>query len=54
MRQRIVWQRHGEAAANERRGEAAAFEHIEGMLWPQGPVCPKCGSMDKHYKVPAA
>lgn len=31
--------------------EAAAFEHVEGMLWPQGPVCPKCGSMDKHYKL---
>lgn len=31
--------------------EAAAFEHVEGMLWPQGPVCHKCGSMDKHYKL---
>ncbi|MER8416229.1 IS1595 family transposase [Mesorhizobium sp. M1329] len=31
--------------------EAAAFEHVEGMLWPQGPVCPKCGSMDKHYTL---
>lgn len=31
--------------------EAAAFEHVEAMLWPQGPVCPKCGSMDKHYKL---
>lgn len=31
--------------------EAAAFEHVEGMLWPQGPVCRHCGSMDKHYKL---
>lgn len=31
--------------------EAAAFEHVEGMLWPQGPVCHHCGSMDKHYKL---
>lgn len=31
--------------------EAAAFEHVEEILWPQGPVCPKCGSMDKHYKL---
>lgn len=31
--------------------EAAAFEHVEGMLWPQGPVCFHCGSMDKHYAL---
>jgi transposase-like protein len=29
--------------------EAAAFQHVEGILWPQGPVCHHCGSMDKHY-----
>lgn len=23
--------------------EQAAFDHIEGMLWPAGPVCPHCG-----------
>lgn len=23
--------------------EAAAFEYLEGRLWPHGPVCPKCG-----------
>lgn len=23
--------------------EAAAFAYLEGRLWPQGPVCPKCG-----------
>jgi len=31
--------------------EAAAFEHVEGMLWPQGPVCYHCGSMEKHYAL---
>ncbi|MGY5809249.1 IS1595 family transposase [Rhizobium sp. LEGMi198b] len=31
--------------------EAAAFEHVESILWPQGPVCHHCGSMDKHYKL---
>jgi transposase-like protein len=31
--------------------EAAAFEHVEEILWPQGPVCPHCGSVDKHYKL---
>lgn len=31
--------------------EAKAFEHVEMILWPYGPVCPKCGSMDKHYKL---
>jgi transposase-like protein len=31
--------------------EAAAFEHVEGMLWPQGPVCRHCGSMEKHYAL---
>ena len=31
--------------------EAAAFQHVEGILWPQGPVCHHCGSMDKHYAL---
>jgi transposase-like protein len=31
--------------------EAKAFEHIESILWPEGPVCPKCGNTDKHYKL---
>jgi len=31
--------------------EAAAFDHVESILWPQGPVCPKCGSIEKHYKL---
>ncbi len=31
--------------------EAAAFQHVEEMLWPQGPVCFHRGSMDKHYAL---
>lgn len=26
--------------------ENAAREHLEAVLWPQGPVCPRCGVMD--------
>ena len=29
--------------------ESAAFEHVDLILWPEGPVCPKCGNCDKHY-----
>jgi len=31
--------------------EKAAFAYVESILWPQGPVCPHCGSMDRHYKL---
>jgi transposase-like protein len=31
--------------------EAAAFEHVEAMLWPNGPVCPHCGSFKKPYAL---
>lgn len=26
--------------------EEAAFEHVEGLLWADGPVCPHCGNVD--------
>jgi transposase-like protein len=26
--------------------EEAAFEYVEGELWPNGPVCPHCGNAD--------
>jgi hypothetical protein len=25
--------------------EEAAFEYVEGQLWPEGPTCPHCGSL---------
>jgi transposase-like protein len=32
--------------------ESKAFEYLESVLWPEGPVCPHCGSMsDKHYDL---
>lgn len=32
--------------------EAKAFEYLEGVLWPEGPVCPHCGSVSgKHYDL---
>lgn len=32
--------------------EAAAFAHLESVLWPESPVCPHCGSMSaKHYDL---
>jgi len=26
--------------------EEAAFAHVESILWPDGPICPKCGSIN--------
>jgi len=34
--------------------EAAAFQQLEATLWPQGPVCPKCGGMDRITAVKGA
>jgi transposase-like protein len=27
--------------------EAAAFAALEGILWPEGPICPHCGATDR-------
>jgi transposase-like protein len=27
--------------------EAAAFEKLESIVWPNGPVCPHCGAVDR-------
>ncbi len=34
--------------------EAAAFAELEATLWPHGPVCPKCGGMDRITPVKGA
>src|ERR1700730_354436 len=34
--------------------EAAAREAMEAVLWPHGPCCPRCGSLDKIGKVTGA
>lgn len=32
--------------------EEAAFAHVESILWPNGPVCPHCGSAsERHYDL---
>jgi transposase-like protein len=33
--------------------EEAAFAHLEGVLWPDGPVCPHCGGVDRISKIKA-
>jgi transposase-like protein len=33
------------------RDEAAAFAHLEGLLWPDGPICPHCGTIDKSGRL---
>ena len=31
--------------------EAAAFAELEAIIWPDGPVCPHCGGMDRIYAL---
>jgi len=31
--------------------EAAAFEHLEAVLWPDGPICPHCGVIGNAYAL---
>jgi transposase-like protein len=31
--------------------EAAAFAELEAILWPEGPVCPHCGGVDRIYAL---
>lgn len=33
--------------------EEAAHQFLEGILWPQGAVCPHCGVVDAAYKIAA-
>jgi transposase-like protein len=33
------------------RDEAAAFAYVEAIVWPDGPVCPHCGGMEKAYSL---
>lgn len=35
--------------AKEIKSEADAYEYMESLRWPDGPVCPHCGSVEKHY-----
>jgi hypothetical protein len=31
--------------------EAAAFAEIEAILWPNGPVCPRCHGVERITRV---
>ncbi len=31
--------------------EKAAFAYVESILWPQGAVCPHCGTMERAYRL---
>lgn len=31
--------------------EEAAYAYVEARLWPRGPVCPRCGGMDRISKM---
>lgn len=31
--------------------EAAAFAHVESILWPDGPICTGCGGLNNAYKL---
>ena len=33
--------------------EEAAFAFLEGEIWPNGPVCPHCGGLDRVSKIKA-
>jgi transposase-like protein len=33
--------------------EEAAFRFVEGIIWPQGPVCPHCGGVERISTVKA-
>jgi transposase-like protein len=33
--------------------EEAAYEYVESVLWPSGPICPHCGNTEKIYKLTA-
>src|SRR3984957_3075437 len=34
-------------AAEHFQNEDAAFAHVEAAMWPNGPVCPKCGTIGR-------
>jgi transposase-like protein len=35
--------------AKQIKSEAEAYAYMESMRWPDGPICPHCGSVEKHY-----
>jgi transposase-like protein len=31
------------------KNEADAYRYLESLRWPDGPICPHCGSIERHY-----
>jgi hypothetical protein len=31
--------------------EHAAYEYLEARIWPNGPICPHCGGVDRIGKL---
>ena len=42
---------HSALSAPYFHDEAAAYRELESILWPHGPVCPRCGGLDRITKV---
>jgi transposase-like protein len=38
-------------SASHFHSEEAAFAYVEARLWPNGPVCPHCGGVDRVGKL---
>src|ERR1700709_2845609 len=38
-------------SAEQFHDEAAAYEFVEARMWPNGPVCPHCGSVERISKM---
>jgi transposase-like protein len=38
-------------SAHHFHNEEAAYAYVEARLWPHGPVCPRCGSLDRIGKM---
>lgn len=38
-------------SAENFHNEEAAYEFVEGKLWPNGPVCPHCGGVERNGKM---
>ena len=33
------------------QNEEAAFAKLESIVWPNGPVCPHCGALDRIFAL---
>ena len=41
-------------SAKHLHDEEAAYAYVEARLWPEGPVCPHCGGVDRIGKMGGA